>query len=87
MKDVLETIEHVTWEGDNRVTYHVQINYGDTDIAGTLEIVEVNGLNADFLTSAFIEILKEEIIEDVEAERVEAAKRTGGLIYGRYLND
>ena len=58
-------------------------------MADTLEIVEVNGLNADFLTSAFIDNSppKKKLLKDMEAERVEAAKRTGGLICGSYLND
>lgn len=77
MRIILETIDHVTWERDKRVTYHVQINYDDSDVADTLEIIEVNDLSTDFLLSAFLDILKDEIIENLEAERFEAAKRTG----------
>ena len=84
-RDITETIEHVSFEGNEKVIYEIEINYTEDDILG-LDILSVNGLNDAFITDWFIQTMKDEIIEDMVAERRECCRSTGGLLCPEYAD-
>lgn len=68
MRDITETIEHVSFEGNNKVVYDVEINYVEEELT-ELDVLSINGVDREKLSEHFVEIIENEIIEDMFAER------------------
>lgn len=68
MRDITETIEHVSFEGNNKVVYDVEINYFEDELT-ELDVLSINGVDREKLSEYFVETIENEIIEDMFAER------------------